>query len=43
MIANNPSNLLVSNGPACGGIMFNVNDKYDFYYAIDKKDEYECQ
>ena len=28
IIANNPTNLLVLNGPACGGIVFNSNDKY---------------
>ena len=30
IIANNPSNLLVLNGPACRGIVFNVNDEYGF-------------
>ena len=30
IIANNPSNLLVLNSPACGGIVFNVNGEYGF-------------
>ena len=42
IIENNPTNLLVLNGPACEGIMSNVNDEYGFYDAIYKTDGYEC-
>ena len=31
IIANNPRNLLVLKSPACGGIVFNVNDEYGFF------------
>ena len=30
IIANNPTNPLVLNGPECGGIVFNVNEEYGF-------------
>ena len=43
IITNNPTNLLVLNGPAYNGIVFNVNDEYGFYDAIDKTNEYECR
>ena len=39
IIANNTTNLLVLNGPACRVIVFNVNEEYGFYDAIDQTDE----
>ena len=30
IIPNNPTNLLVLNGPECGVIVFNVNEEYGF-------------
>ena len=31
IISNNPTNLPVLNGLACGGIVFNVNEEYGFF------------